>query len=63
MYQFIHHWLYEDIWVPVWPNWVAGAVVAPLAFLWGKAFEKRSIARHNEVKNHLLKIHKHLGIK
>ena len=68
--NFLHHWFYQDLWLPVWPNWFAGAVVAPIAFLWGKAFERRAIKRHHE---HMAKldrlhgkidaVHRHLKIK
>lgn len=49
--NFLHHWIYEDLWVPVWPNWFAGGVGALVAWFWGRAFEKRSIQRHEELKN------------
>lgn len=57
MGNFLYHWLYVDVWQPVWPNWFAGAVAAPVAFFWGKAFEKRAILRHHEHMDKLEAIH------
>lgn len=53
MINFLYHWVYQDIYQPVWPNWAAGLVAAPIAFFWGKTFEKRAIKRHNELKEHI----------
>lgn len=58
MFNFLHHWIYQDIYQPVWPNWVAGAVAAPIAFFWGKAFEKRAIKRHEDLKRHITETYK-----
>lgn len=57
MWHFFHHWIYQDLWQPVWPNWFAGAVVGFLAWIWGRAFEKRQIERHEDLKAHVSKEH------
>jgi hypothetical protein len=57
MIGFLHHWVYQDIYQPAFPNWIAGLVAAPIAFFWGKAFEKRAILRHNDMKQHITKEH------
>jgi hypothetical protein len=53
IWHFIYHWIYQDIWCITFPNWIAGLVAAPIAFFWGKAFEKRSIKRHEDLKAHI----------
>lgn len=57
MWQFIYHWIYEDLWVPVWPNWMAGAVVGILAYIWGKKellkIHLKLDAHHKELKEHI----------
>lgn len=57
MWHFIYHWIYLDIWCITFPNWIAGLVAAPIAFFWGKAFERRAILRHNDMKRHITKEH------
>ena len=50
MFQFLHHWVYEDLWVPVWPNWFAGAIAGSLAYIFGK---RELIKIHTKLdKNH-----------
>ena len=60
MLQFLHHWIYEDLWVPVWPNWFAGAIVGVLAYIWGK---KELLKIHTKIDNNHKELKKHLGIK
>lgn len=57
MLHFLYHYVYQDIYQLVWTNWAAGIVAAPIAFFWGKAFEKRAILRHQEMKRHITKEH------
>lgn len=57
MDHIIHQYVYVDLWQPVWPNWFAGLVAAPVAFFWGKTFEKRAIGRHQEHMDKLEAIH------
>jgi hypothetical protein len=45
--------VYRDLWEPVWPNWFAGLVAAPIGFFWGKAFQKKADARHQDLKAHI----------
>lgn len=58
MMSFLNHWVYQDVYQPLWTNWAAGVVAAPLAFFWGKAFEKRAILRHNDMKQHITMEHR-----
>ena len=57
--QFLHHWVWEDLWVPVWPNWAAGAVVGGLAYIWGKKelikLHTKLDRHHDELKAHISK--------
>lgn len=55
--NFIYHWLWQDVWVPVWPNWVAGIVVAIIAWFWKIEPHFKKIHEHNA------RVRKHLGIK
>lgn len=55
--EFLHHWLWEDIWVPVWPNWCAGIVASAVIWFWkGKQWFKRHEAHQKKIDD----IHKHL---
>jgi hypothetical protein len=60
--NFIHHWIYEDLWVPVWPNWFAGAAVGILGYVWGKKelikIHNKLDLHHRELKRHLTKLSK-----
>lgn len=62
MWHLIHHWIYEDLWVPVWPNWFAGVVVGGLAYIWGKKeiikFHNHLDKNHAELKAHITKVNK-----
>lgn len=49
MEQFVHHWLYQDLWIPTWPNWFAGVIAGALAFAWGK---REVIKIHNKLDSH-----------
>lgn len=52
-----HHWIYEDLYVPVWPNWVAGGIAATAAYFWkGRAW----LRRHAEHQRKITEIHEHL---
>lgn len=54
--HFLHHWIYEDLWVPVWPNWFAGLV----GFLIASVLIKRVVGR---LHDKLDRIHRHFDIK
>ena len=62
IWHFIHHWVYEDLWIPVWPNWFAGAIAGVLAYTWGKReivkFHKHLDKNHEELKAHINRVHK-----
>jgi len=59
MIPFIHRWVYEDIYVPVWPNWVAGIIASGALYFWkGRAWLKR----HREHERKITEIHNHLGL-
>jgi hypothetical protein len=49
--HFLHHWVFEDIWVPVWPNWAADVILGILVYIFGRR-ELRKL-RHRLEKNHL----------
>lgn len=49
IWSFLHHWVYEDLWVPVWPNWAAGGIIGILAYIWGK---REIIKIHNKLDRH-----------
>jgi hypothetical protein len=55
--HFIHHWLYEDIWVPVWPNWAADFIVGILVYVFGKRelhkLHYKIEKNHEDLKAHL----------
>lgn len=55
----LYHYVYQDIYVPVWPNWVAGIVVAVVAWFWKG---KKLWHRHEEHQQRIKDIHKHLGL-
>lgn len=60
MWHFIHHWIYGDLWVPVWPNWAAGIIGGVVVYTWkGRAWLKR----HEEHQRKIDEIHTHLGLK
>lgn len=57
MIPFLHHWLYEDLWVPVWPNWFAAIIGFAVGYFWkGKAW----LRKHEEHQKKIAEIHEHL---
>jgi len=56
MWRFVHHYIYQDLWVPTWPNWFAGAVAAALAYLIGRVIIK-DIKAHMDRNHEALKKH------
>ena len=67
MIHFLYHWVYQDLWVPTWPNWFAGMTAAGAAWIAGhyilKGIHEHLDRNHAEQMAHISKIHKHLGIK
>lgn len=60
MIDFLHHWLYEDVYQPVWPNWVTGIVASVVVYFWkGKAW----LRKHEEHQQKIAEIHEHLGLR
>ncbi len=62
MIEFLH----QNFGLPdggLYSNLIASLILGVSGFFYGRAFEKRSIKRHNEIKSHIKRIHKHLGIK
>ncbi len=53
MGHWIYHWLYQDFWVPVWPNLAASLLV--WAFMWWKLHAMRGW--HEEMLR--LQVHHH----
>jgi hypothetical protein len=35
MITWLHHWLYTDLWAPMWPNVFAPSAPTLLSVLWG----------------------------
>ena len=59
MNHLLYHYIYQDIYVPVWPNWVAGIIAGSVAYFWkGRAWLKR----HAEHQKKIAEIHEHLGL-
>lgn len=55
--NFIHHYLWQDLWSPVWPNWVAGIGASIVLWFWkGKAWFRK----HEEHQKRVAEIHAHL---
>jgi hypothetical protein len=59
MIHFIYHWIYEDFWVLVWPNWAAGAGGFYAGYLWKG---KKLLREHREHQKKIAEIHDHLGL-
>lgn len=57
MNEFIHHWLYLDLYTPLWPNIAASILLGVVGFLYGRAFERRARIRHEDVKAHITMEH------
>lgn len=53
MNDFIHHYLLMDFYTPIWPNIAASALLGGVGFLYGRAFERRAIQRHKDMKQHI----------
>lgn len=53
--NFLYHYFYQDLYIPIWPNIAASALLGGAGFLYGRAFEKRAIIRHNDMKAHITK--------
>ena len=59
VWSFLHHWLWQDLYVPVWPNIVADPFCALLAVLYGVVKIRQHInLKHNELKDLAVKHHK-----
>jgi hypothetical protein len=59
MIHFLYHYLYQDVYVPVWPNWVAGIVATVVVYFWKG---KKWIRHHEEHRQRIKDIHEHLGL-
>jgi len=59
MINFLHHWVYQDIYQPVWPNWVAGIVAGSVLWFWKGRKWLRKLEEH---MRHTKEIHEHLGL-
>lgn len=46
----------------LYSNLIASALLGLGGFVYGRAFERKAEARHNELKHHIKRVHEHLGI-
>lgn len=53
MGQWAYHWLYQDLWIPLWPNLAASLVV--YVFMWVKLRSMQKM--HAELKEMHLRHH------
>lgn len=57
MWHFFHHYVYQDLWLPVWPNWFAAVPISLYGLIKVKAWDKRRVRReeerHAELKAHI----------
>lgn len=62
MWSFLYHWLYVDIWQPVWPNWFAAVPISLYGIVkvkaWDKRRKRREEERHEDLKAHITAEHK-----
>jgi hypothetical protein len=60
--HFLHHWVYQDIWVPVWPNLLADVIVGTSLYIGAKRLLQKfhlSLDKNNtELKDLMSKINK-----
>ncbi len=47
----------------LYSNLIASGLLGAAGFIYGRAFERRAINRHEELKDHMRKIHRKLGIR
>ncbi len=54
--QWIYHWLYLDLWCPIWPNLAASLIV--YVFVWWKLHTMQKL--HEELREIQLRHHREL---
>ena len=48
MLEFLHHWVWNDLWTPVWPNLAASAVTTIPLLLWHHVHTTRKLDRQHK---------------
>lgn len=61
MINFLHHYLYQDLWQPIWPNWLAAVPITLYGraklIKWNRKRERTEHARHVDRMTELHRLH------